>query len=84
MQLLTLTNFVSMMKTIEYATQHDFPIFFSNDGGLKNGIATIWITILAPDIRLIVASIQNGKIDLKLYYLILAILPRNGTLALHV
>ena len=73
-----------MMKTIEYATQHDFPIFCSNDVGLKNGIATIWITILAPDIRLIVASIRNGKIDLKLYYLILAILPRNGTLALHV
>ena len=33
------------------ATQHNLPIFISIDGGLDQGIATVSITILAPDIH---------------------------------
>ena len=38
-------------EVIEHATQHDLPIFVSIDGGLKHGIATVCVTILAPDIK---------------------------------
>jgi hypothetical protein len=31
--------------------QHDLPMFVSIDGGLKDGIATVCVTILAPDIH---------------------------------
>jgi hypothetical protein len=39
-------------ETIEYATQHDLPIFISIDGSLdeQSGASTT-ITIVAPDVR---------------------------------
>jgi hypothetical protein len=43
---------LSDTEIIEYATQHDLPIFASIDGSLTdNGIATVSVNLLAPDIR---------------------------------
>ena len=41
---------LSNSEIIEHAMQYDMPIFVSIDGGLKNGIATVCMTILGPDI----------------------------------
>jgi hypothetical protein len=38
-------------EILEYATQHGLPIFISIDGGLEQRVATVSITILAPDIK---------------------------------
>ncbi len=39
-------------EILEYATQHDHPVFVSIDGSLdNNGIATKTISIIAPDIQ---------------------------------
>jgi hypothetical protein len=38
-------------EILDYATQHDLPIFVSIDGSLNNKKATVSISIIAPDIR---------------------------------
>jgi hypothetical protein len=45
-------NGLSDGEIIEHALQHDLPVFISIDGSLDdNGIATVSISVVAPDIR---------------------------------
>jgi hypothetical protein len=45
-------NTLCDQEIIDEALQHDLPIFISIDGGLdNNGVATVSISIIAPDIR---------------------------------
>jgi len=44
--------FMSNEETLNYATQHELPIFVSIDGSLNNEIATVSVSIVAPDIQL--------------------------------
>ena len=41
---------LSNEEIIFYAMQHDLPLFISMDGSLERGVATISISIVAPDI----------------------------------
>jgi hypothetical protein len=45
-------TFMSNEEILNYATQHELPIFVSIDGSLKNESATVSVSIVAPDIQL--------------------------------
>jgi hypothetical protein len=44
-------TFMSNEEILNYATQHELPIFVSIYGSLKNEIATVSVSIVAPDIQ---------------------------------
>jgi hypothetical protein len=44
------SRFIHNEEILDYATQHDIPIFVSTDGSLKNGVATVSLSIIAPHI----------------------------------
>jgi hypothetical protein len=45
-------------EILEYAMQHDLPVFVSIDRSLDNDNATVSISIVAPDIRCIDMSAE--------------------------